>query len=104
MFQGKIEGLADHLWDEHGLQLVKKDQIRTALNLDAENANFHLSTLLAGDYWRVVARAKMDHAVEETIADADCSCMDSARPQCMEDFGLWITCSALFRNVKYKPE
>ena len=104
MFQGKFEGLADHLWENHGLQLVKKDQIRTALNIDAANATFHLQSLIAGNYGYVVARAKTDHTVEDTIADSNCNCMDSARPQWMENFGPWITCSALFRNVKYKPE
>ena len=72
-FRGKLEGLADYLWDIHWLQLIKKDLIRTALLLDAENATFHLSSLLAFDFWKVVNRAKYDHAAEESsIADSTC--------------------------------
>ena len=96
-----MEGLADYLWDGHRLQLFKKVFIWTALNLDAENATIHLKSLLAGDFWKVVNRAKFEHATDETIAD--CTCMEG-HLRWMEDFGPWITCSAMFRNVKYKPE
>ena len=101
MFQDKIESLADHLWDIHGLQLVRKNQISTALNIDAANATFHLESLLVGNFYNTVNRAKIDHAVG--IADS-CNCMDSARPQWREDFGPWVTCSAMFRNMNYKPD
>ena len=101
MFQDKIESLADHLWDNHGLQLVKKAQIRTALNLDATNATFHLESLIAGNFAKAENRAKIDHAIDITEA---CNCMDSARPRWMEDFGPWVTCSAMFRNVFYKHD
>ena len=93
-----MEGLAGFLWDVHGLQLVKKDLIRTALNFDAENATFHLQSLLAGDFWEVVNRAKFEHTTDETIAD--CTCMEG-HLKWTED---WIPCSAMFRNMKYKPE
>ena len=63
MFQDKIESLADHLWDIHGLQLVRKNQISTALNIDAANASFHLESLLVGNFYNTVNRAKIDHAV-----------------------------------------
>ena len=88
MFQDKIENLAEYLWEAHGLQLIKKEQIRTALNIDATNATFHLETLLAGNFGNAVGRAKIDHAVD--ISET-CNCMDSARPQWMEDFGPWVT-------------
>ena len=101
MFQDKIESLADHLWDIHGLQLVRKNQISTALNIDAANATFHLESLLVGNFYNTVNRAKIDHAVG---LGNSCNCMDSARPRWMEDFGPWVTCSAMFRNVNYKPD
>ena len=96
-----MEGLADYLWDDHGLQLVKKDPIRAAFNLDAENATFHLKSLIAGDFWKVVNRAKIDHATRES--KTDCNCMEGHLGW-LENFGPWITCSAMFRNIKYKPE
>ena len=101
MLQDKFESLADHILDNHGLQLVKKAQIRTALNLDATNATFHLESLIAGNFAKAENRAKIDHAIDITEA---CNCMDSARPRWMEDFGPWVTFSAMFRNVTYKYE
>ena len=55
----------------------------------------------AGDFWKVINRAKFDHAAGESIAD--CTCMEG-HLKWMEEFRPWITSSAMFRNVKYKPE